>query len=515
MSDKSPLEPNARSLSAAGGSAKRPWWLRLLGVRRRQGRWLRIAPTKWGVFLIAVVVLGVGFVAFAEYSMHPDFCRSCHIMEPYYEAWHESTHSNVACGDCHFEPGWRHTFKGKWQATSQAVRYITDTYGSKPHAEVRDASCLREGCHERRVLEGNVNWTVKTQRGTDITIRFDHTPHLSELRRGKKLRCVSCHSQIVQGQHIVVTLDTCFLCHFKGLEHGRDEQTLGGCRACHDAPKQEIRLATGMFKHADYIDREVQCQSCHVDAVSGDGAVPRQICWTCHNSPRQMARYGETRFIHQNHVTDHKVECSSCHVQIVHHLTATDEPGDNLPGAAGHSVLSDSGSCGRCHQNLHNASLDLYRGHGGRGVTDMPSAMYRAQVDCIACHRMHQRGGTEAGVAGQTFVAAQQACDDCHGSKYSDRLVEWKTAVTGQLERAEQAVQDAQALLLETKMPSTRQLELRRLLDDAAHNVRFVKHAYGVHNFTYATALLNAAIDNSAKVTAAIRGDRATAEASP
>ena len=58
---------------------------------------------------------------------------------------------------------------------------------------------------------------------------------------------------MVQGRHIAVTLDTCYVCHFKGLKHGRDEEVLGGCTSCHSAPKSEIRLTTGMFDHADYV----------------------------------------------------------------------------------------------------------------------------------------------------------------------------------------------------------------------------------------------------------------------
>jgi len=253
----------------------RPLWQRLMGVRRRKGKRLRFVPTMWGWILIVGIVLGGGMVGFAEYSMQPDFCRSCHIMEPYYVAWHESTHADVPCADCHFEPGFRNVMQGKFEASTQAVKFLTGTYGSKPHAQVHDASCLREGCHERRLLEGQVNWPVPTQRGTDIVIRFDHTPHLDERRRGKSLRCTSCHSQIVQGQHLVVTLDTCFLCHFKGLEHGRDDQTIGGCQSCHEAPGDQIRLATGDFNHVDFVGRGVKCQDCHADAVVGDGGHQR------------------------------------------------------------------------------------------------------------------------------------------------------------------------------------------------------------------------------------------------
>src|SRR5688572_1513789 len=220
-------DTNTSSGPTTAPAAKRPLLYRVLGLRRRQGRWLKVFPTRWGWCLLAFILFGAGSAGFAEYSMQPDFCRSCHIMEPYYVAWHESTHKGVACTKCHFEPGLEKTLYGKFQASSQAAKYITNTYGSKPHAEIRDSSCMREGCHTERLLKGKVNWTVKSVKGHDVTIKFDHTPHLTKERRGKQLRCVSCHSQIVQGQHLVVTLDTCYLCHFKGFEHGRNEKTLG------------------------------------------------------------------------------------------------------------------------------------------------------------------------------------------------------------------------------------------------------------------------------------------------
>lgn len=475
---------------------------RLLGVKRRPGKRLPVGLTKWGWVLVVLVVGGVGSAGFAEYSMQPAFCQSCHIMEPYYQAWHSSTHKNVPCVDCHFEPGLKNTMYGKFQASSQAVKYLTHTYGSKPHAEIRDVSCMREGCHVKRLLEGKVNWKIKTQQGNEITIRFDHAPHLQQERRGKQLRCVSCHSQIVQGQHIVVTVDTCFLCHFKGLKHGRDDQTIGGCRGCHEAPKGEIRLATGMFNHADYLGRGVLCENCHADTVKGDGAVPRQVCWTCHNQPAQIARYGETQFVHNAHVTEHKVECSSCHVQIEHNLTA------NAPvvnkRADGMHVLADSGTCGLCHERTHGGPLDMYRGVGGRGVPEMPSPMSRAHVNCIACHQQGKEQGQVAQVVGQTFVATQERCTYCHANKYDGKLAEWKQVVSDNLDNAEAAYREAQTALqtgtARGGLSAMEQLKAQRLLDDADHNIRLVKLGHGVHNVTYATALLNQAAENCRQV---------------
>lgn len=475
-----------------------PLFMKLVGLRRRRGRWLRVRPSIWGWVLIAGAAMLIGGLSFAEYSMQPSFCRSCHIMEPYYVAWHESTHKGVSCGMCHFEPGWENTIKGKFQASSQAVKYITNTYGSKPHAEVRDESCLRDGCHEHRLLNGSVDWETKTQSGKPITIHFDHTPHIKELRRGKQLRCVSCHSQIVQGRHITVTLESCYTCHFKGLEHGRHEDVVGGCTSCHSAPKAEIRLATGMFNHEDYVSRGVECVYCHSDSIKGDGEVPRQMCWNCHNRPQQIARYGEPRLIHKVHVTDNKVECGSCHVQIEHSLNAAVP---RLQQVLGEGMMLDHGGvCSQCHENTHVGPDEMYRGTGGRGVPDMPSPMYRSQVDCIACHKQRDQSAEMAEVVGQTYVAVQDSCDYCHGTRYEGTLDEWRAKIQTHLQEAEVMCESARAHLAEAGLTPEATLKARRLLADAEHNVRFVKFGNGVHNVNYATALLNIAIDNCRQI---------------
>jgi nitrate/TMAO reductase-like tetraheme cytochrome c subunit len=469
--------------------AKRKWWMRVLGVTQRPGRRFGWRLTRWGMFLALAFFMMAGMAAFGEYSMQPAFCQSCHIMEPYYQAWHKSTHKDVPCTDCHFEPGVQKTLYGKFQASSQAIKYITNTYGSKPHAEIRDSSCTREGCHDKRILEGKVDWKVTTERGGEVTIHFDHTPHLTLERRGKQLRCVSCHSQIVQGRHIVVTTDTCFLCHFKGLKHGRDDQTIGTCKGCHDAPSQPITLPTGQFNHKTYTDRGVKCENCHSDTVRGDGAVPRQVCWNCHNQTSQVEKYGETTLMHKTHVTDHKVECSGCHVQIEHSLVAGARE-ETLPGTR---FATDSGTCGLCHEQTHNGPREMFQGIGGRGVPNLPSPMARSRVNCIACHMAKEHDPQSADVEGQTFVATQDRCDYCHGDKYKGVLADWKKTLEANTTIAEAALLEAKTAAGTAKLGAEDALQVQRALDDAEFNIRFVKLAHGVHNPTYATALLNVA----------------------
>jgi len=44
-------------------------------------------------------------------SSESETCANCHIMQDHYDAWHKSTHHNVAkCNDCHAP----HDFVGKW-----------------------------------------------------------------------------------------------------------------------------------------------------------------------------------------------------------------------------------------------------------------------------------------------------------------------------------------------------------------------------------------------------------------
>jgi len=146
------------------------------------------------LYLVGILVVGVLLLLITtEYTSRPKFCSSCHYMEPYVEGWKSSTHKQVTCTDCHFAPGFKSKMRGKFTALSMLVNYMTGIYKkSKPWAEITDESCLRSGCHSKRLLQGKVLF----KKG----IIFDHLPHLTKLRRGKKLRCTSCHSQIVQGR---------------------------------------------------------------------------------------------------------------------------------------------------------------------------------------------------------------------------------------------------------------------------------------------------------------------------
>ena len=89
----------------------------LLAVwRRLQAWWPALRKLMWRVaaFLGTFFLFLTLMVALAGwYTSRSEFCNSCHIMEPYYVSWQESSHANVACIKCHFAPGFGRRCEGR------------------------------------------------------------------------------------------------------------------------------------------------------------------------------------------------------------------------------------------------------------------------------------------------------------------------------------------------------------------------------------------------------------------
>ncbi|MDR7550219.1 MAG: NapC/NirT family cytochrome c, partial [Armatimonadota bacterium] len=72
-------------------------WSRALSQRLRA--WPR--PLAVGVLVLGLGVVAAGFYGVArgvDYTMNdPNFCRSCHIMEPAWDRWQASEHRKVNC----------------------------------------------------------------------------------------------------------------------------------------------------------------------------------------------------------------------------------------------------------------------------------------------------------------------------------------------------------------------------------------------------------------------------------
>jgi hypothetical protein len=166
---------------------------------------------------------------------------------------------------------------------------------------------------------------------------------------------------------------------------------------------------------------------------------------------------------------------------------------------------------------MHGGPAELYRGTGARGLPDMPSPMFRAQVDCIACHKNRKATEADAEIVGQTFTAVQDSCNYCHGTKYPGVLDAWKNEVAVQEKKAEAAYASAKAAFAASskRLSPTESLKVERLLGDAEHNIRLIRLGHGVHNINYATAALNVAVQRCEEAQKAMAGAMPVAGAGP
>jgi hypothetical protein len=397
--------------------------------RHRKGVWVFIA--------FVFVCFAVAVTAAYKVSETPWFCGTCHNMKVYVDSWKTSTHKNVPCLACHYKPGlWNHLV-GKWQdGQVSLVYFVTGKVITRPHAEIDDVSCLQSGCHKREDLNKEIVFQ---------NVIFNHVQHLDKMKRDIQLRCTTCHSQIVQGAHITVTEENCFICHFQKGKGQKEYFT--GCTSCHFEARGDIKIDSFNFNHKKFVKRGVRCETCHTNVVTGDGHVQDNACLQCHNRREILEAKYTQEFLHKNHVTDHKVECFLCHTTIKHGVVKA------------HSVKGDFGECAKCHKaGIHEANLSMYLGKGAKLAKSIPDRKALLNMDCSVCHK-----------PGTNLASAQNVCKECHGS-FTDGMVErWKKLVKAKQDGLQKDIHGFQG-----KVP-----------DHILLNQEFVKKGNPVHNILY------------------------------
>jgi predicted CXXCH cytochrome family protein len=430
-------------------------------------RWLAARIT---ALMGAIALMGALVTGFAGwYTSRPDFCRSCHIMEPYYDSWAESSHAHVSCTDCHFPPGAAEKARGKVLGLVQLAKYVTGTHGPRPIAEIPDESCLRSGCHDTRLLAGRIDFHG---------MPFDHASHLGDLRRGMELRCTSCHSQIVQDVHMTVTVTTCFLCHFKEIPFN---ESIGACTRCHQIPDKDYELGGGtVFHHEQAYEKGIDCASCHSDLIPGPGAgaVAPERCRLCHHRKEDLQRIDEVLFMHQKHVSDHKVDCLLCHQEIKHSLD---------PQRMLHAV-SD---CASCHPGHHQPQLEMMAGTGGRTLQAPATGMAEVRMACQSCHAAAQTPVSDSAA----WTASMNTCLQCHDQTMADLLETYHRTLREALVGLNDAVVRIRDALPAAAVAADAVPTIAVQLDDVEHDIRFLQVGNGIHNIHYANALTRGLVD--------------------
>ncbi len=431
--------------------------------------------TRRGAILLAVVLLACAALLASTYTLeltgHPKFCISCHNMDEYYASWEHSTHQDVKCIKCHYEPGVTSTIKGKIGGLVQVVQYVSHAYDSNPEAIVSNSSCMRAACH----------WEVGISEEASVlepAITFRHDKHLGEPSRGMDLNCVTCHGQVVEDEHMSVAKTTCMTCHF----YGREEQSVavGDCQTCHALPDEPVAFMGKSFDHAFVERNDVECSHCHSQVTEGRGAVSATRCNSCHLG-EQMADVTDQEAFHLVHVSQEHVNCLQCHDQTEHGTSPM----------AQRTLAGDN--CESCHTGQrHSVQERVYAGTAIAEADVNADVMYKAGVACEGCHTEVEANGSDA-TAFTMLSAGPEQCVSCHGQKrYGTMLADWQEMTEQSIAQFQAAVDELAGELASADAPADDMERAGELLASARMKLACVVDdgSLGAHNYPYLEDLL-------------------------
>lgn len=373
-----------------------------------------------GVTAGVLVVFGAVSLGGAEYyTSRPQFCGTCHVMDPYYQSWTRDVHGakfGVACVDCHYAPGEQHTINAKFRGLSQVASYFSGRYGSaRPRAHVDDASCLRSGCHggeafaPKMLLIGEPRAEKRWINDREVEVLRSPSVHFVHDRH------LDVEEKQAEVERSIAELKGRLKTGLGGPAFARIEQLAMSVKAAalrEAALKQaisELSLDPGAATDALELQRlehrrirldqlaGLNCSACHAfnATLATHITADRQVCFTCHFSHEEFNR--ETG------------ECLRCHeppqraVQVHAPTSAT--------AAATPGVLMDHADIVRRGVDCASCHADVIRGDAA--VTER---------DCQHCHdqaRFLEEFATRTTETVRKYhavhIARQKAhCFDCH-----------------------------------------------------------------------------------------------------
>lgn len=173
-------------------------WMILRGKEKLTGRHMVIFGA-----IIVFLLISAGWSA--AYTSRSEFCATCHEMDPMYQSWQTSAHKNVACEDCHAEPGALGFVKTKAKGMREVYVHVTSSK-IEPKAKDHDINCYN--CHQDK---------VKTNTDKALAAKDPHT--VKHFDNG--MTCITCHSGLVHDtklNNVVPGRDSCARCHLDAMQ---------------------------------------------------------------------------------------------------------------------------------------------------------------------------------------------------------------------------------------------------------------------------------------------------------
>lgn len=258
----------------------------------------------WSV-VIAVAVGLILFVPAALLTDRPAFCKTCHTMVPFYNAWEQGPHKDVWCIDCHVDSGMIRRFEHKFVALNEVyAEFFTKSSFPNYNADVPDARCLR--CHPD-----------VPSKATTASSNFSHVSHLN-----KGVPCAKCHA--ATGHKVLFA-------------------TLGNAGLLNSA-----NAPAGLT----YVGEEFKATVGKPSRLAGHTPVP---CSSCHDQANLQCS-----FCHATPANHYGADCKSCHRPTV--------PFTNFvhPPTGEHNYKSRP--CVKCHPNgYRNVYCTCHKGNPPKG----------------------------------------------------------------------------------------------------------------------------------------------------
>lgn len=336
--------------------------------RRYRYKWIKIMTL---TLLFLALFASIGFTGLKATST-PSFCVSCHDMQPEYYTWKASAHSEVACVNCHIEPGAKNLIKDKANGLVQVYKYATNTYTAPiqmPNA-ISNKSCER--CHNMPTREVNASG--------DVII-----PHNKHLK--KDIGCTECHSGVAHG---------------KIAERKMTYQT--------DYDKWDKKLGSKTMADLKFTRPDMDtCIDCHkARKVSTE-------CKTCHTTGMKPESHNSPDFKTKSHgilAGKELKECNECH-KYMSNNTLEGYPGSTNDGDLSQIIqvanknqfdyARENTFCANCHNKRPTS-------HTSQFFSRHNTLAKENEKLCLACHDVQKR----------TIPSTNNVnCYSCHPSSHS------------------------------------------------------------------------------------------------
>jgi nitrate/TMAO reductase-like tetraheme cytochrome c subunit len=136
---------------------------------------------------LAIMLLGISAVVVMHYTSQPNFCASCHQINPSVVSWSVGPHKDVTCLKCHADPGTIGYVKRKVAGLNEVYLQVTNQIPDKIEAKIIPAACIY--CHTGSSEFPNEKNLLLTT--GELAPMFPHTEMLQN-----NTSCLTCHQNV-------------------------------------------------------------------------------------------------------------------------------------------------------------------------------------------------------------------------------------------------------------------------------------------------------------------------------